>query len=103
MFLPKPWHRGRIVLIGDAVHATTPHLASGAGIAVEDALVLTEELGKKWRQRRGRAGFTNRRFERCRFVVESGLAIAEVQMKEGGSQQVGAMSGKALHRLAEEI
>lgn len=46
LFLPKPWHRGRIVLIGDAVHATTPHLASGAGIAVEDALVLAEELEK---------------------------------------------------------
>ncbi len=30
LLLPRPWSKGRIVLIGDAVHATTPHLASGA-------------------------------------------------------------------------
>ena len=40
LLLPPPWHRGRAILIGDAAHATTPHLASGAGLAVEDALVL---------------------------------------------------------------
>ena len=43
---PRPWRVGRVVLIGDAVHATTPHLASGAGMAVEDALVLAEELAR---------------------------------------------------------
>ncbi len=32
------------MLIGDAAHATTPHLASGAGLAVEDAIVLAEEI-----------------------------------------------------------
>ena len=44
LLLPPPWHRGRAILIGDAAHATTPHLASGAGLAVEDALVLGECL-----------------------------------------------------------
>ena len=29
LLLPRPWSKGRVVLIGDAVHATTPHLASG--------------------------------------------------------------------------
>jgi len=41
---PAPWHRGHVVLIGDAAHATTPHLASGAGIAIEDGIVLAEEI-----------------------------------------------------------
>ncbi|MGW1173286.1 FAD-dependent monooxygenase [Kitasatospora sp. NPDC002543] len=36
----EPWHVGRIVLAGDAAHASTPHLAQGAAMAVEDALVL---------------------------------------------------------------
>jgi len=40
----QPWHKGRIVLLGDAVHASTPHLAQGAGMAIEDGLVLAEEL-----------------------------------------------------------
>src|SRR5882762_5393901 len=41
---PAPWHRGHVVLIGDAAHATTPHLASGAGMAIEDGIVLAEEI-----------------------------------------------------------
>ena len=44
MILPPPWYRDRVVLIGDAAHTTTPHMAAGAGIAVEDAIVLAELL-----------------------------------------------------------
>src|SRR6516225_2331930 len=29
MILPPPWYSGRIIVIGDAAHTTTPHLASG--------------------------------------------------------------------------
>ncbi|MFF4169415.1 FAD-dependent monooxygenase [Streptomyces sp. NPDC001744] len=39
-----PWHAGRVVLAGDAAHASTPHLAQGAAMAVEDALVLAGAL-----------------------------------------------------------
>ncbi|MER7582410.1 FAD-dependent monooxygenase [Kitasatospora sp. NPDC097691] len=39
-----PWHVGRIALAGDAAHASTPHLAQGAAMAVEDALVLARSL-----------------------------------------------------------
>lgn len=42
--LPLPtWHssNGRVVLLGDSAHATTPHAASGAALAVEDAEVLS--------------------------------------------------------------
>ncbi|MET9612557.1 FAD-dependent monooxygenase [Kitasatospora indigofera] len=38
------WYVGRVVLAGDAAHASTPHLAQGAAMAVEDALVLAESL-----------------------------------------------------------
>lgn len=31
---------GRVCLIGDAAHATTPHKGSGAGMAIEDAYIL---------------------------------------------------------------
>jgi 2-polyprenyl-6-methoxyphenol hydroxylase-like FAD-dependent oxidoreductase len=34
------WHKGRMVLVGDAAHATAPVWAQGAALAVEDALVL---------------------------------------------------------------
>lgn len=39
-----PWHVGRVVLAGDAAHASTPHLAQGAAMAVEDALLLARSL-----------------------------------------------------------
>jgi FAD-dependent urate hydroxylase len=38
------WSRGPVVLVGDAAHATSPTLAQGAAMSLEDALVLAEEL-----------------------------------------------------------
>ena len=100
---PRPWRDGRIVLVGDAAHATTPHLASGAGLAVEDAVVLTEELERFGADVHGALdAYTERRFDRCRFVVETSLAIGRAQM-EGRTAEVGELSGQALHRLAEAI
>jgi 2-polyprenyl-6-methoxyphenol hydroxylase-like FAD-dependent oxidoreductase len=37
---PPTWTKGRVVLIGDAAHATAPNMAEGASLAMEDALVL---------------------------------------------------------------
>lgn len=36
LMMPQPWYRGRVILIGDAAHITSPHIASGAAIATED-------------------------------------------------------------------
>jgi FAD-dependent urate hydroxylase len=38
------WAHERVVLIGDAAHATSPNMAEGAAMALEDALVLTDCL-----------------------------------------------------------
>jgi FAD-dependent urate hydroxylase len=38
------WAHERVVLIGDAAHATSPNMAQGAAMALEDALVLTDCL-----------------------------------------------------------
>ena len=40
------WHHGRLVLIGDAAHATGPIWAQGVAMALEDALVLGELLAR---------------------------------------------------------
>ena len=40
----RTWHLGRVVLIGDAAHATAPVWAQGAALAAEDALVLADLL-----------------------------------------------------------
>jgi len=41
--MPK-WTGERAVLLGDAAHAMTPNIGQGAGMAMEDAAVLAEEL-----------------------------------------------------------
>ena len=42
---PLPlWSRGRLVLLGDACHTMKPHMAQGAGMAIEDAAMLTRCL-----------------------------------------------------------
>lgn len=78
-----PWHRGRIVLLGDAVHATTPHLGQGAGMAIEDAIVLAEEIARHDRPEAAFTAYHDRRFERCRYIVEKSLEICHGQIGKG--------------------
>jgi 3-hydroxybenzoate 6-monooxygenase len=40
----RHWHKGRVVLLGDAVHAPLQSLAQGAGMAIEDGLCLAETI-----------------------------------------------------------
>lgn len=40
----KPWHKGKVALLGDSVHAMMPNLGQGGCQAIEDALVLVQEL-----------------------------------------------------------
>ena len=59
--------------LGDAAHTAPPQLASGATIAIEDAIVLSEILLE-----RGKLDdFTARRFKRCRLVVENSRQLGE--------------------------
>ena len=78
--LPAPWYRGRVVLIGDAAHATTPHLAAGAMMAVEDALVLSELLVANDSLAEALVKFMDRRFERCRMVIENSATLGQYEL-----------------------
>lgn len=100
---PEPWAVGRVVLLGDAAHATTPHLASGAGMAVEDGLVLGDELDVPDRPvEESLLAYSARRYPRCRHVVETSVAVGKLQLEGGSAEQVGRLIGEGLHALAEE-
>jgi 2-polyprenyl-6-methoxyphenol hydroxylase-like FAD-dependent oxidoreductase len=101
VMLPPPWHKGRIVFIGDAVHATTPHMASGAGMAVEDGLVLADELARGDNVEQALASFTTRRLERARMVVENSVRIGEIEMAGGDQRDANAMLGDTMHKLQQ--
>jgi 2-polyprenyl-6-methoxyphenol hydroxylase-like FAD-dependent oxidoreductase len=78
--LPRPWHRGRVLLAGDAVHATTPHGAYGAGLGVEDALILGDLVQAGLRPPELFTRFTERRFDRCNAVVRGSVRLGELEI-----------------------
>ncbi len=43
----RPWHRGRVVFIGDAAHAMSPQLGQGTNLALWDAMVLADCLARE--------------------------------------------------------
>jgi 2-heptyl-3-hydroxy-4(1H)-quinolone synthase len=59
------WTKGGVVLIGDAAHASSPSMAEGAGMALEDALVLAETLATEKDVGRALRSYEARR--RCRI------------------------------------
>jgi 2-polyprenyl-6-methoxyphenol hydroxylase-like FAD-dependent oxidoreductase len=103
VLVPLPWHRGRVAMIGDAVHATTPHLASGAGIAVEDALVLSDFLATQSDISRALDGFEARRWERCRMVVQNSVAIGEMELNHASPEKLRALLAESESALRADI
>lgn len=103
LLMPRPWFRGRVVLIGDTVHATTPHLASGACIGIEDALVLAEELGRSSDVEDALAAFESRRWERCRMVVENSARLGEIEVAGGDKDEHARIMRESLMALAQPI
>jgi 2-polyprenyl-6-methoxyphenol hydroxylase-like FAD-dependent oxidoreductase len=91
------------VLIGDAVHATTPHLASGAGIGIEDAVVLAEELARGSRVEAALQAFTERRYERCRMVVENSIALGELERQQAPKAEHEALMVATMKALCAPI
>jgi len=94
------WYNGRIVLIGDTVHATTPHLASGAGMAVEDAIVLVEELKRHETMPDAFVAFMERRIDRARLVVGNSLKLGEMEMAGAPMPEQGKLMQESMHAAA---
>ncbi|SEG49093.1 FAD-dependent oxidoreductase [Marinobacterium lutimaris] len=103
LLVPLPWHTGRIVMIGDAAHATTPHLASGAGIGIESAMVLAEELDKSADIETGLKAFEARRWERCRMVIENSAALCEIEKSGGSRDEHASIMRESMATLAQPI
>jgi 2-polyprenyl-6-methoxyphenol hydroxylase-like FAD-dependent oxidoreductase len=85
------------------VHATTPHLASGACIGIEDAIVLAEELARQADVTRALDAFQSRRWERCRMVVENSARLGEIEIAGGDKEEHARIMRASLIALAEPI
>jgi 2-polyprenyl-6-methoxyphenol hydroxylase-like FAD-dependent oxidoreductase len=101
--MPQPWYKGRVVLIGDTAHATTPHLASGAGMAVEDAVVLDEEIAKSGNLITALKSYQERRYERCKLIVETSIRLGDIEMAHGDPKEHTQLMQNAIQTLRTPI
>jgi 2-polyprenyl-6-methoxyphenol hydroxylase-like FAD-dependent oxidoreductase len=99
--LPPPWHRGRVVLLGDAAHTTTPHMAAGAGIAIEDSVVLASLLQTDQPLAAVLDTFMARRYERCRMVVENSFQLGEWEKSPTAQSDAVGLFDKSMKALAQ--
>lgn len=103
IMMPPPWSRGRVILMGDAVHAPTPHLAQGASMAIEDAIVLAQELAQSNAVADALTRFATRRHARCREIVDASVRVGEGQMKRESSDELIRHTVRALEALRTPI
>ncbi len=100
---PPPWHRGRVLLIGDAAHASTAHLGAGGGMAIEDAVVLGELLAARPDPDELLGSFMRRRFERCMLVARNSHLLGEVEQGKVAGVDAGRIAGEVFQALAAPI
>jgi 2-polyprenyl-6-methoxyphenol hydroxylase-like FAD-dependent oxidoreductase len=99
-FLHDAWSTGCVVLVGDAAHATTPQLASGAGMAMEDGIVLSEEFLKAKDTPEAFHRYFLRRQNRCNMVVQNSLKIGQLELARASAVEQAQWVESSLLQLA---
>ncbi|MFE2439640.1 FAD-dependent oxidoreductase [Streptomyces sp. NPDC059409] len=102
MLVEGAWHRGRVVLIGDAAHCCPPTLAQGAAMSLEDAWVLSRMLtgSDAWDDALFQA-YYERRIARVRPVVEASVQIGQWQLDGVRDADVPGLMGRTMTMLRE--
>jgi 2-polyprenyl-6-methoxyphenol hydroxylase-like FAD-dependent oxidoreductase len=103
LFMPAPWHKGRVLLIGDAVHATTPHLGQGAAQAMEDGVVLGELLAEDAPLQQLMLAFMQRRYERCKLIFDASLQIGEWEQHPTSDADPAGLMARMIEVFARPI
>ncbi|MFF9497415.1 FAD-dependent oxidoreductase [Streptomyces flaveolus] len=102
MLVEGSWHRGRVVLVGDAAHCCPPTLAQGAALSLEDAWVLAQMLTatETWDDALFQA-YYERRVPRVRPVVEASVQIGRWQLDGVRDADVPGLMGRTMTMLRE--
>jgi 2-polyprenyl-6-methoxyphenol hydroxylase-like FAD-dependent oxidoreductase len=103
ILMPAPWNRGRVVLVGDSAHAMTAHIAQGAAMAIEDAVVLSEELKAHDDLETALANYNERRFPRVSSLVGMSRQICEWERSNDPSADIPAMTIASMKLAAQPI
>ncbi|MFD1736860.1 FAD-dependent monooxygenase [Bacillus salitolerans] len=76
------WSKGRVVLIGDAAHATTPNLGQGACMALEDSVVLAQCLEQGKNPFDAVKAFEENRKDRAKLIVNKSWMYGKIAQME---------------------
>ncbi len=74
----KRWGTGRVVLLGDAAHPTTPNLGQGACMAIESAVVLARCLARERDPVAAARRYEAERRPRTRWIAEQSWRIGRI-------------------------
>lgn len=74
----RRWSRGRVTLLGDAAHPTTPNLGQGGCMAIEDAAVLARCLAETDDVPAALRAFQARRYRRTAWITRESLRYGRV-------------------------
>lgn len=102
MLVEGSWHRGRVVLVGDAAHCCPPTLAQGAALSMEDTWVLTQMLSAvdTWDDALFQT-YYERRIARVRPIVEASVQIGQWQLDGVRDADVPGLMGRTMTMLRE--
>lgn len=103
ILMPPPWYRNRVVLIGDAAHAMTAHIAQGAAMAIEDAVVLADELSTQPTLLKAFDDYMERRYERCKTLVEISSTLCQGEIHNDHTVDVMGLSAQSMQVAAAPI
>jgi 2-polyprenyl-6-methoxyphenol hydroxylase-like FAD-dependent oxidoreductase len=101
ILVEEPWNKGCVVLIGDAAHSTTPQLAAGGAMCLEDVVALGEELAAEPQIPVALENFFKRRFERCKYVIDSSVQLSAWQLAHHIGEDPANLTAEAFATLAE--
>jgi salicylate hydroxylase len=68
------YNQGKVVVVGDSAHATSPHHGAGAGMCIEDVAIMAELLNDPRVAGAGHKGleaYSDQRLERTQWLVQS--------------------------------
>jgi 2-polyprenyl-6-methoxyphenol hydroxylase-like FAD-dependent oxidoreductase len=77
VIMPTPWHQGRVLVMGDAAHASTPFMGQGGAMAVQDAVVLGQLLASGADVPAALKAFEQCRAPVCQFVQDASRRVGQ--------------------------
>jgi 2-polyprenyl-6-methoxyphenol hydroxylase-like FAD-dependent oxidoreductase len=103
LMVPDPWYRGRVLIAGDAAHACPPHMTQGAGMAMEDGIVLAECVTTNAPVEAQLREFMDRRYERTAFVQRFSRQMLAAEQAIRTEEQLRAARAEMQTTLSERL